>query len=178
MNRTRCSLMLCVLLAGAAAARGQQASRSVAEFLPQGFVRDGSVSYQQQVQRAIDAAAAAGQPLAFPAMTYAVDEHGWQLPSGSKLHMEGAVFEVRSDAAADGAVFHGHDVAHVTLDGGAIVGHNESWPDGVNVRGVHLTGCSASVAIRGMQFRNLSSNGIGIFGDQEHLRATCGCATW
>ncbi len=70
-------------------------------------------------------------------------------------------------AAADGAVFHGQDVTDIVLDGGTIVGHNESWADGVNVRGVHVTGRSANVIIRGMRMRDLSSNGIGLFGDEQ-----------
>ncbi len=50
--------------------------------------------------------------------------------------MHGAVFQVRAEAAADGAVFSGHDVNDVVLAGGTIEGRNDVWPDGVNVRGV------------------------------------------
>ena len=60
---------------------------SVAAFLPHQFVRDGSVSYHGELQRAIDTAAASGQTLRFPAMIYAVDQTGLKLHSGMTIDM-------------------------------------------------------------------------------------------
>ncbi len=114
-------------------ARSAEPLHSLAGCLPADFVRDGSVSYQDEIQRAIDSAAAAGETLLFPGGTYAVDERGWQLHTGSRLHLANAVFQVRAEATADGAVFHGDHVTDVELNGGAIVGRNDVWPDGVNV---------------------------------------------
>jgi len=130
-------------------------------------VRDGSVSYQAQIQTAIDTAAEAGQVLSFPAMTYQVDEDGWRLRSGSRLQMRGAVFQVRREAEGDGAVFHAKNAQEIELIGGEIVGHVGDWADGVNVRGVHITGRSSGIKIRDMTIRELSSNGIGIFGAEN-----------
>jgi Right handed beta helix region len=147
-----------------APAAGQ--TRSVAEFLPADYARDGSVSFQAEIQRAIDEAAKGGATLVFPAMVYAVDENGWQLHSGSRLDMEGATFRVAPEARQDGAVFTGSGVSGVRLSGGQIVGRNDVWPDGVNIRGIHITGRSSNVAIERVRMRDLSSNGIGIFGEQ------------
>lgn len=140
---------------------------SVADFLPGNYVRDGSVSYAAEVQRALDAAARTGGVLQFPAMTYAVTEEGWRLPSGVTLRMHGAVFRLSERCRQDGAVFKGHNVTDVTLSGGDVVGRNGVWPDGVNVRGVQITGRSARLRIRDMAFRDLSSNGIGLFGEAD-----------
>jgi hypothetical protein len=145
------------------------AALSVAEFLPDGYVKDGSRSYQQPLQRAIDAAANAGGVLVFPPMVYAVDESGLQLHSGMTLQMDGAEFRLSPDCKADGAVFVGRDVADVRLTGGTIVGHNAVWGDGVNIRGVYITGQSARIRVENMTMRDLSSNGIGVFGDAAQL---------
>ncbi|HTU24026.1 MAG TPA: hypothetical protein VMF30_01435, partial [Pirellulales bacterium] len=142
------------------------AIRSVAEFLPAGFVRDGSKSYQAELQRAIDEAAAAGLPLVFPAATYKIDERGLQLRSGSTLWMQAARFELDADRRADGQAFLGRDVTGVHLVGGEIVGHNEAWPAGTNIRGIHLTGKVADIHISETRIRELSSTGIGIFGSE------------
>ena len=139
---------------------------SVADFLPADYARDGSASYQREIQRAIDEAAKAGATLVFSGMVYAVNENGWQLRSGSRLHMEGATFHVTPEASQDGAVFTGKDVKGVSLSGGQIVGRNDVWPDGVNIRGIHITGRSSNVSIDRVRMRDLSSNGIGIFGEK------------
>lgn len=136
-------------------------------FLPENYVRDGSLSYQVEIQRALDTAAERGQALRFPRATFAVDERGWRLHSQCELIMTGATFRVSADAGQDGAVFSGESVSHVTLTGGEIVGRNDVWGDGVNIRGVHMTGVSSDIAISGMRIREMSSNGIGIFGTAE-----------
>ncbi len=141
---------------------------SIAEFLPAGYIRDGSVSYQKEIQNAIDEAARKAGVLVFPAMTYAVDETGWQLRSDVTLKMSGAVFQVSPDCQKDGAVFHGEDVKDVTLTGGEIAGRNDVWADGVNVRGIHISGKSARIRISEMHFHDLSSNAIGLFGTSDH----------
>ena len=140
---------------------------SAGNFLPADYVKDGSVSYQQELQRAIDAAGKSGETLDFPAMTYAVDETGLRLHSGLTVRMEGAVFRLGVGCKADGAVFVGKDVTDVTLIGGTIIGQNAVWGDGINIRGVYITGKSARIRIRDMAMRDLSSNGIGIFGEDS-----------
>jgi hypothetical protein len=138
---------------------------SVADFLPRGYVTDGSVSYQKEVQQAIDAAARTGRALAFPPMTYRLDESGLQLHSHSTLWLHGAVFRPDAGCNKDGQAFLGRDVADVTLLGGEVAGRNDVWPEGVNVRGVYLTGRCRAIRIRDMHLHDLSSNGIGVFGN-------------
>ena len=139
----------------------------VADFLPKGYVRDGSLSYRTEIQLAIDTAADTGQTLRFPAMAIAADEVGWRLASKSSLDMRGATFLLPETCQRDGAVFAGQDVNDVAMIGGEIIGRNDVWKDGVNVRGVHISGKSSRLRIREMSFRNLSSNGIGIFGSEN-----------
>lgn len=158
-------LLFAWLVITAAPAIGQTVS--LAEYLPENYARDGSASYQKEIQRAIDEAAESGRTLEFVPIVYAVDEHGWRLPSGAKLRMHGATFQVTPEAKQDGAVFTGEGVTDVVLVGGQIVGRNEVWPEGVNVRGIHIKGPSARIAIRGVEMRDLSSNGIGMFGAEE-----------
>ena len=96
-------------------------------------------------------------------MVYAVDESGLRLHSGLTLQMDGAEFRLGPDCKADDAVFVGQDVTDVRLIAGTIVGQNAAWADGVNIRGVYITGRSARIRIENMAMRDLSSNGIGIF---------------
>jgi len=160
---------VCLMLGVVPGLQGAESPTRVADFLPDDYVRDGSVSYHDEIQRAIDEAARTGGVLEFPPITYATTEQGWQLRSGLTLLLDGAVFQLSDACREDVAVFHGRDVTDVTLRGGEIVGRNDVWPDGVNVRGVHVTGKSARIRIEGMRFRDLSSNGIGLFGTEDAL---------
>jgi len=146
---------------------GTKTLRSAADYLPADFARDGSKSYQAELQKAIDEAARDGVPLLFPAATYRIDETGLTLRSGSTLWMQGAKFELDADRRQDGQAFLGRDVSGVRLVGGEIVGHNEAWPVGTNIRGIYLTGKLSDIHISDVRLRDLSSNGIGIFGTEE-----------
>lgn len=145
----------------------EQALLSVADFLPKGYVTDGSVSYQKEIQQAIDTAARDGRTLVFPPITYRIDESGLQLRSRSTLWLYGAVFRLDEHRTKDGQVFRGHDVSDVQFLGGEVVGRNDAWPEGVNIRGVYLTGRSRNLRMRDTHFHDLSSNAIGIFGDPK-----------
>ena len=146
---------------------GSASTVNVVDFLPENYDRDGTVSYQDQVQKAIDEAARTSSVLLFPAMTFAVTEEGWQLRSGVTLRMHGAVFRLIAECEKDGAVFHGRDIVDATLIGGEIVGRNDVWQDGVNIRGIHITGESDRIRISQMYLHDLSSNGIGLFGEVD-----------
>jgi parallel beta helix pectate lyase-like protein len=161
------TMLLLMLLIGQSSVGAEDARLSVAEFLPAGYVRDGSVAYYDEIQQALDAADESGAMLVFPAMTYAASEQGWQLHSAMTLRMSGAIFQLSAQCDRDGAVFQATDVVDLTLVGGAIVGRNDRWGDGVNVRGVSITGESARIQISEMKFRDLSSNGIGVFGTAD-----------
>lgn len=142
------------------------------DFLPQRFARDGSVSYQPALQQALDAAADAGRPIVFPPMQYLLDDPaGLRVHSGQVLWMCGAKFLLSPEIKADGQAFVGNAVSAVEFHGGEIVGRNDVWPTGVNVRGIYLKGECANVRIGDMTIRDLSSNGVGIFGTDDRRPA-------
>ncbi|MEQ8791214.1 MAG: right-handed parallel beta-helix repeat-containing protein [Pirellulaceae bacterium] len=140
---------------------------SVADFLPGGYVTDGSVSYQTHLQRAIDTAGRRRATLVFPPMTYLLGEEGLRLCSGVTYSMYGAVFDLGKSCSSDGQAFVGEDLRDVRLLGGEIVGHHDVWAEGVNLRGVYLKGATSNVRIRDLHTRGLSSNGVGVFGDED-----------
>jgi len=128
-------------------------------------VTDGSVSYQRQLQEAIDAAAATGRTLVFRPMRYLLDDPaGLQLRSGLTLWMYGAVFQLSEEMDRDGQAFLGRDVVGVNLLGGEVAGLRQKWPDSVNIAGVRFVGRSARIRVRDMYLHDLSSNGVGVFG--------------
>jgi parallel beta-helix repeat protein len=141
---------------------------NVADFLPAGYAKDGSTCYQKQLQTAIDAAA--GGHIVFPPMTCLIDDpQGLKIHSGTTFWLEGTTFLLAPDLQADGQVFSGKNVRDVIFHGGAIQGRNDHWPAGINLRGISLNGECSNIRCEGMIFRDLSSNGIGVFGaDAEH----------
>lgn len=168
---TRVSWTLAVLLVSGAWARGDapqspwQGAISVSDFLPAGFVTDGSVSYQRAIQKAIDTASQTRRALVFPPMTYLLDdEAGLSLHSGMTLVMYGATVRLDRENRRDGQALAGRDVTDVQILGGEIAGQREAWPDSVNIAGIRITGNSARIRIRDVSLHDLSSNGIGIFG--------------
>ncbi|MDF1741541.1 MAG: right-handed parallel beta-helix repeat-containing protein [Verrucomicrobiales bacterium] len=142
----------------------------VVDFLPADFVTDGSVSYEKELQAAIDAVPPAGGTLTFPAVTFLLNSPaGLQLRSHLSLEMRGTTFLAREQISEDGQIFKGEAITDLSFNGGKIVGRNDTWPDGVNIRGIYLTGECKGIRISGMEIRDLSSNGIGVFAeDAEH----------
>ncbi len=169
LARHRRLLLTLAILTLVGPLRTAEAAISVTDFLPKDYVRDGSVSYHDGIQKAIEAAARTGETLRFPAIAYGVDQHGWQLRSNLSLDMRGATFRLHETCDSDGAVFHGDNVTNVTLIGGHFVGRNDVWKDGANIRGMHITGQSARIRIRESWFQDLSSNGIGVFGTPDEV---------
>ena len=144
------------------------AQLTVTDFFPQEYVKDGSVNYVKEIQTAIDKAGVLKTMLIFPAITYLVDEKGLTLRSNMTLSMYGAKFIIDKNSAADGQVFFGQDIINLNMFGGEIAGGKEKWPDGVNIRGVYLTGQSHNIRFRDMYIHDISSNGIGVFGEQDN----------
>ncbi len=144
---------------------------SVIDFLPTGYATDGSALYKNEIQKALDTAAEQGKILIFPRMVIRVDESGWELRSNLTLYLDNAIFKLDENCKKDGQVFRGRDIANVTIQGGKIVGRNDAWPAGVNIRGIYITGQSNNIRIRDIRMKDLSSNGIGIFGiDDQSIR--------
>ena len=140
----------------------------VTDFLPDSYVKDGSVSYQKEIQKAIDKAAASGAEIIFPPMVYTIDESGFKISSNMILSMYGAIFNLNESCKNDGFAFGGENVTNVQFRGGEIVGHNDVWGEGINIRGIYITGKSSNIRCSDMYIHDLSSNGIGIFGEPEH----------
>lgn len=140
----------------------------VTDYLPESYVKDGSISYQKEIQKAIDIAAGKGVTLIFPPMVYSVDESGLKIGSNMTLAMYGAIFKLKDSCTSDGFVFWGENVNKVHFKGGEIVGHNDIWGDGINIRGIYITGKSSNIHFSDMYIHDLSSNGIGIFGEPEY----------
>ncbi|HQK77935.1 MAG TPA: hypothetical protein PKZ25_17200, partial [Candidatus Hydrogenedentes bacterium] len=53
----------------------------VTDFFPKGYATQGELSYQQEIQNAIEAAAERKQSVLFPPMVYKLDESGVRLHS-------------------------------------------------------------------------------------------------
>jgi len=140
---------------------------SVVEFLPESFKENGTVSYQLEIQQAIDFAAAQNRVLVFPPMIYRLDEKGLQLHSHLTLLMHGAIFQLQKECSADGQAFYGKDLTDVYLNGGEIHGCLGDWSEGTNIRGIYLTGECKNIRITDMTFHDLTSNAIGVFGSPE-----------
>ncbi|MCA9731997.1 right-handed parallel beta-helix repeat-containing protein [candidate division KSB1 bacterium] len=140
---------------------------TVTDFLPQNYVTDGSVNYSKEIQQAMDKAGELKSTVVFPAMLYLVNEIGLTLRSGITLSMYGATFIIDKNSATDGQVFQGTDISDLNMFGGEIAGGKSKWPDGVNIRGVYLKGNSQNIRIRDMFIHDISSNGIGIFGEDN-----------
>src|SRR6185369_13659949 len=142
MNRFAAIALIVFALTVGPAVHGESKldALSVAEFLPTGFATDGSVNYQVEIQKAIDAAARDGRALIFPPMIYRLDENGVEIHSRMTLILYGAVFQIDEKCVKDGQAFIGRDVSSVRFLGGEIVGRNDVWALGVNIRGMHLSG--------------------------------------
>jgi parallel beta-helix repeat protein len=164
---------VCIATGALAADAPQPPDLNVADFLPEGYLRDGTVSYQPQLQAALDAAAGSGRNVTFPPMSYLLDDpRGLHVHSGQTLRMHGAKFVLSPDLRADGQAFRGEGVRDVSFLGGEIIGRNDVWPSGTNVRGIYLTGECRNIRVADMTIRDLSSNGVGVFGtDADHPAA-------
>ena len=141
---------------------------SVADFLPDSFKKDGSESYQKELQQALDTAPGNGSVIVFPPMVYLLDEKGLRLHSNLSLMMRGAVFQLKNDCYEDGQAFFGEDLVNLQINGGEIAGCLGKWQEGVNIRGIFLTGKCENIQIRDMYIHDLTSNAIGIFASEAN----------
>lgn len=160
-----CLFSLCLT---ASLLAGGKTEVNVADYLPENFVRDGSVSYQTRLQQALDQADPEGAVIRFPPGTFLLeDEQGLTLSSNLTMYLEGTRFLFPRDCDQDGQAFLGHHVHDVKIIGGEIIGQNEHWKPGTNIRGIYLTGQCERIRISGMNLHDLTSNGIGLFGVSE-----------
>tara|TARA_R110002049_G_scaffold47902_1_gene138402 strand:+ start:103694 stop:104947 length:1254 start_codon:yes stop_codon:yes gene_type:complete len=141
----------------------------VQSYLPAGYVLDGSISYQKEIQQAIDAAGKNSE-VVFEPMSYLIDApEGLRVHSNQTFRMDGARFLMDESCDRDGQLFYAENVSDLRWQGGTIVGRNDAWDEGVNIRGIHLVGECHRIRVKDMHIRDLSSNGVGIFAtDAEH----------
>jgi hypothetical protein len=140
---------------------------SVVDYFPREYVTDGSVNYQKYIQEAINDAARKGCTVYFPPMIYQLNESGLELRSNLLLWMYGAKFLFKMNCTQDGQAFWGEDLKNVQFFGGEIIGRSEFWSEGINIRGLYLTGKSQKIQIKDIYIHDITSNGIGIFGRQD-----------
>ncbi len=141
---------------------------SVLDFLPKGYVTDGSVSYVAELQSALDAAGRAGRTVVFAPITYLLDQaEGLEVHSNTTLSMYGARFVFAENLDRDGHAFHSKNVQNVRFQGGTVIGKRENWDCATNIAGIRIFGRCAGIYVRDMSFEDLSSNAIGMFADAE-----------
>ncbi|MCP4645768.1 MAG: right-handed parallel beta-helix repeat-containing protein [bacterium] len=141
---------------------------SVADLLPEGFADDGSVGYMPQVQQALDTAARTGGMVIFPPCILLLDDPaGFRVASGMTLVMHGTRFLFAEGLAEDGQAFRGESIHDVRFVGGSVTGKRDAWAQGVNVAGIRIYGECSGIRISDMRFEDLSSNAIGLFGDEQ-----------
>ncbi len=153
---------------GAAVVLGGQAAADIAvsEYLPEDFLTDASVSYMPQFQEALDDAAKQGATVVFPAGAFLIDDPaGLRIGSNTTLVMHGATLVLEEHMTEDGQVFRGEGVHNVRFVGGSVLGKREAWSPGVNIAGIRLFGASSGIRVEDMRFEDLSSNAIGLFGE-------------
>ncbi len=92
---------------------------------------------------------------------------GITLPDGATIYMEGATFLCAEALDKDGEAFLIKDVSNITIKGGEIVGRRDVWDPGVNIAGIRIVGDVENVHIESLTCRELSSNGIGVFGESN-----------
>lgn len=79
--------------------------------------------------------------------------------------MNGARFLLSEKLETDGQCFLLENASNVIIHGGAIIGCRDQWDPGTNVAGIRIFGQSQRIRIEGTSIGNLTSNGIGIFGE-------------
>lgn len=132
------------------------------------FTATDAASHQSRIQDALDAHRDRSTRFDFvPGEYHMSDARGLRIPAGATLKLNGAVFRWASDIRDDGQTFLIEDAANVTIDGGTIVGHRETWGGAVNVAGIRVRGRSDHFSVANLVCRDLSSNAIGVFGESD-----------
>lgn len=161
---------LCLILAMAGCATNHavfgRAPRSVVDIGP--FNHLAPALHQPRIQKAFDAAGDARTIFRFAPGDYALTEaQGIRVPSGATLLMDNARFLLSKDLASDGQAFLLDRIANVSITGGEIVGARAAWSPGTNIAGIRVLGPASGLRIQGLTCRDLSSNGIGVFGKDD-----------
>ncbi len=138
---------------------------NVTRFLPDGFAQDGSVSYQAEIQEALDHSPD-GATIVFPPSIYRLESsRGLRIPANRTVVLDGATFLLAGEIDEDGEAFLLDGVSEVTIQGGTIIGRRDVWAESVNVAGIRVRGSGSHIRVERTRFYDLSSNAVGIFGD-------------
>ncbi|MCP4711327.1 MAG: right-handed parallel beta-helix repeat-containing protein [Planctomycetes bacterium] len=132
------------------------------------FAQEYSASHQQRIQTSLDDASGSPCIFTFAPGDYAINNpKGLRVPNGATLIMEGARFVLSKDMQQDGQCFIVENSSNISFRGGEIIGQRDVWDPGTNLAGVRVFGDSHDIHFTGMKFKNLTSNGIGVFGESD-----------
>ncbi|MGC9328458.1 MAG: right-handed parallel beta-helix repeat-containing protein, partial [Candidatus Hinthialibacter sp.] len=88
-------------------------------------------------------------------------------PGGATLIMQGARFLLSPTMKSDGQCFLIENRSNITFCGGEVIGQRNSWDAGTNIAGIRILGRVSNVRASDMTFKNLSSNAVGVFGEND-----------
>lgn len=126
-----------------------------------------ATNHQARLAEALTNVGKTGGTLTIAPGSYTLtDAQGLRVPSNVTLMLHGATFELARNLTEDGQAFLLENATNVTFIGGRIVGQREAWDPGTNIAGIRVTGASGNLRFEGTRFEKLTSNGIGIFGDE------------
>ena len=137
------------------------------------FAESESDQHQRKIQTIIDAASK-GRPLVFrfqPGIYHISNPVGIRIPQHTTLILTDTQFVLAKEMKEDGQVFLVDQASDVTFEGGEIRGQREAWDPGVNIAGIRVRGSVKNIRVLNTQFKNLSSNAVGVFGEDENRPA-------
>ena len=124
--------------------------------------------HQDWIRGAFEKASGPAPILRFaPGVYYLSSAEGIVVPDGATVLMEGARFVFSEEMSDDGEAFWVKDASNITWKGGEIVGRRDVWDPGVNIAGIRIVGAVENVRIDSLICRELTSNGIGVFGESD-----------
>lgn len=132
---------------------------NIEEFLPKGYVKDGSRDYTSVVQNVLDK----NRNVNFPAFPILVNEKGLTVSSNSKLNFpRGSKLILKSNALERYEVLRLHNINNVVLIGPTIVGDRSThqgskgeWGMGISIRGA-----ASNIEIYNANISNCWGDGI------------------
>jgi parallel beta helix pectate lyase-like protein len=132
------------------------------------FAKEDASFHQQRIQKSMDGASGFPHIFTFAPGEYAInDPKGLRVPNGAKLIMEGARFVLSKDMQQDGQCFIVENGTNISFRGGEIIGQRDVWDPGTNLAGIRVFGDSHDINFADIKFENLTSNGIGVFGESD-----------
>ncbi|MBN2328585.1 MAG: right-handed parallel beta-helix repeat-containing protein [Candidatus Omnitrophica bacterium] len=124
--------------------------------------------HQKWIQDKLDAAGESPCTFIFAPGDYVItDPKGLRLPGGATLIMQGARFILSQAMKSDGQCFLVENISNISFSGGEVIGQRNSWEPGTNIAGIRMLGHVDNARASEMTFKDLSSNAIGVFGEND-----------